>query len=169
MSNRLYISQSDVDELRTYYDANKENSTIYLFRYQVTDYISQEADLWQENTSVFGNSLNHIDTNAYFFQETVNLDFDIIDVTFSTGIVETVIPVVSNPIDVIPDATPPVYTESDENFDLLKLIVGLLLLILLLWFLNATGALSLIGKILTWVITAPFKFIKWLIDKFKGD
>jgi len=169
VSNRLYISQSDVDELRTYYDANKENSTIYLFRYQVTDYISQEADLWQENTSVFGNSLNHIDTNAYFFQETVNLDFDIIDVTFSTGIVETVIPVVSNPIDVIPDATPPVYTESDENFDLLKLIVGLLLLILLLWFLNATGALSLIGKILTWVITAPFKFIKWLIDKFKGD
>lgn len=169
VSNRLYISQSDVDELRTYYDVNKENSTVYLFRYQVTDYISQEADLWQENTSVFGNSLNHIDTNAYFFQETVNLDFDIIDVTFSTGEVETVIPVVSNPIDVIPDATPPVYTESDENFDLLKLIVGLLLLILLLWFLNATGALSLIGKILIWVITAPFKFIKWLIDKFKGD
>lgn len=170
VSNRLYISQSDVENVRTYYNANKENSTVYLFRYQVTDYISQEATLVKEGKDLLGaSSLEVVDTNAYFFQETLNLDFDVIDVTFSTGIVETVIPVVSNPIDVIPDATPPVHTESDESFDLLKLIVGLLLLILLLWFLNATGALPLIGKILTWAITAPFKFIKWLIDKFRGD
>ncbi len=169
VSNRLFVSQSDVEDLRTYYNANKENSTIYLFRYQVSEYVSQEATLFEEGSILGAEVWNEVDTNAYFFQETVNVDFDIIDVTFSTGIVETVIPVVSNPIDVIPDATPPVYTESDESFDLLKLIVGLLLLILLLWFLNATGALPLIGKILTWTITAPFKFIKWLIDKFKGD
>lgn len=169
VSNNLYISKSDVEDFKDFYNANKENSTVYLFRYQVSDYIAQEATLFQAKTSFGAEHWEKIDTNAYFFQETVNLDFDIIDVTFSTGIVETVIPVVSNPIDVIPDATPPVYTESDESFDLLKLIVGLLLLILLLWFLNATGALSLIGKILTWAITAPFKFIKWLIDKFRGD
>lgn len=170
VSNRLFVSQSDVEDLRTYYNANKENSTVYLFRYQVSDYVSQEATLVKKGEDWLGYpSLDIVDTNAYFFQETVNLDFDIIDVTFSTGIVETVIPVVSNPIDVIPDGTPPVYTESDESFDLLKLIVGLLLLILLLWFLNATGALPLIGNILVWIITAPFKFIKWLIDKFKGD
>lgn len=169
VSNRLFVSQSDVEDLRTYYNANKENLTVYLFRYQVSDYVSQEATLFEEGSFLGAEVWNEVDTNAYFFQETVNLDFDIIDVTFSTGIVETVIPVVSNPIDVVPDGTPPVYTESDESFDLLKLIIGLLLLILLLYFLSTTGALPLVGNVLVWVITAPFKFIKWLIDKFRGD
>ncbi|MBQ7339223.1 MAG: hypothetical protein IJW43_00010 [Clostridia bacterium] len=169
VSNRLFVSQSDVEDLKTYYNANKENSTVYLFRYQVSDYVSQEATLFEEGSSLGFEVWNEVDTNAYFFQETINLDFDIIDVTFSTGEVETVIPVVSNPIDVVPDGTPPVYTESDEGFDFFKLIVGLLLLILLLYFLSATGALPLIGNVLVWILTAPFKFIKWLIDKFRGD
>ncbi len=174
ISDKLYIAEYDVDDFKSYYDDNKENSTIYLFRYQVTDYISQEVTSFVREYDLFGiyDDFKKVDTNSYIFQETVNLDFTVIDVTFSTGEVETVIPVVSNPIDVIPAGTPPVYTksdESDESCDLLKLIVGLFLLILLLWFLNETGVLHLIGNLLVWIITAPFKFIKWLIDNFKGD
>jgi hypothetical protein len=90
-----------------------------LFRYQTSDYIAQEATLYQyyPDGSIFttGKGWQRCDTNAYFFQQTVNLDFDIIDVTFSNGRVNTVIPVVSNPIDVVPDATPPIYTQSDKD------------------------------------------------------
>ena len=45
--------------------------------------------------------------DGYFFKETVNLDFDIIDVTFTKNLKNTVIPVVSSPIDVVPSPTPP--------------------------------------------------------------
>lgn len=170
ISNKLYISEYDVDDFKSYYENNKENSTVYLFRYQVSDYISQEATLFEKSSFLGIEGYSEVDTNAYFFQETINLDFDVIDVTFSTGEFETVIPVVSNPIDVIPDATPPVYTESDKDgLDLLKIIIAFFLVIILIWFLNATGSLKLVGDGIIWAITAPFKFIKWLIDKFRGD
>lgn len=94
--------------------------------------IAQEATLLKENTGVFGNTFKDVDTNAYFFQQTVNLDFDIIDVTFSNGSVDTVIPVVSNPIDVIPDATPPVYTQSDKKPNWWLIIAALILLVVLI-------------------------------------
>ena len=45
--------------------------------------------------------------DGYFFKETVNLDFDIIDVTFTKDLKDTVIPVVSSPIDIVPSPTPP--------------------------------------------------------------
>lgn len=132
--NHLYIGKQDYAEFKQYYDNNKSDNTIYLLRYQVSDYVSQEASLC--TSSLLGWAESN-DTNAYFFQETVNLDFDIIDVTFTMGEKETVIPVVMSPIDVIPDATPPVHTTSDNDdlwgklMKLVYLILGLLLLIVL--------------------------------------
>ena len=110
ISQRLYVSAGDVQDLKDFC-ADPENAecTVYLFRYQTSDYISQEATCLEWN----GRSWVQGDSNAYFFQETVNLDFDIIDVTFSNGEVDTVIPVAMKPIDVVPAATPPVHTESD--------------------------------------------------------
>lgn len=171
ISDKLYISEFDVDDFKSYYNASKEDSTVYLFRYQVSDYVSQELTTFQKRTTLGVDYWDEKDTNSYIFQETVNLDFDIIDVTFSRGEVETVIPVVSNPIDVIPGGTPPVYTETDDDTpaNVFKIILGLFLVIFLIWFLSVTGALPLIGNVLVWIITAPFKFIKWLIDKFRGD
>lgn len=173
ISKRLYISQSDVDDFRNFYNKNSDDSTIYLFRYQISDFISEEAAIYTVNDSVFGNSLNWTkSSNAYFFQETVNLDFDIIDITFSTGESETVIPVVSNPIDVVGESTPPINTTSDKKMDLLEvleLILGLLVLGFVLYILSSTGLLKMIGDLLLWIIKAPFKFIAWLVNKFRGD
>ena len=47
----------------------------------------------------------------------VNLDFDIIDVTFTKDFKDTVIPVVSSPIDVVPSPTPPpdIYEEVPNS------------------------------------------------------
>ena len=175
IANRLMINSQDVDALKKeYLDAitvegiDDEEKVVVLFRFATSDYFSDDLSIMELGQGfMLGDKVTN--GQAYMAQESVFLNFDIIQLTFNKDGVYTVIPVVSNPIDVISDVTPPVYTESDESFDLLKLIVGLFLLILLLWFLNATGALPLIGTVLVWVITAPFKFIKWLIDIFKGD
>ena len=161
VSDRLYISESDYDEFNEFYEANKSDSTVYLFRYQVSDYMSQEATLFSRGSFLWLDTWEEVDTNAYFFQQTVNLDFDIIDVTFSSGETETVIPVVSNPIDIVPDATPPVYTQSDMGLSWWKLVVILLALILLAFL---VPMLSPVIKFLTWLICLPFK---WLGNFFK--
>lgn len=133
ISERLYISEGDVQDLKDFCNAPENaESTVYLFRYQTTDYISQEATCLEKS----GSRWRERDTNAYFFQETVNLDFDIIDVTFSNGETATVIPVAMNPIDVVPSPTPPVHTETDEHtpawWAYVILVVGEVLILWLL-------------------------------------
>lgn len=133
ISERLYMGESDVQDLKKFCNApeNKE-CTVYLFRYQTTDYITQEATCLERS----GSRWIECDTNAYFFQETVNLDFDIIDVTFSNGEKDTVIPVAMKPIDIVPSPTPPVHTESDATnpawWAYVILVVGELLILWLL-------------------------------------
>lgn len=133
ISQRLYVSVGDVQDLKDFCNASEnEGCTVYLFRYQITDYAAQEATLFEKG-GLYG--WQEVDTNAYFFQETVNLDFDIIDVTFSNGEVDTVIPVAMKPIDVIPDATPPVNTTEDGGvpwWAYVILVVGELIVLFVL-------------------------------------
>ncbi len=53
------------------------------------------------------------------------------------------------------------------NFYTLKQILMLLAFVFLLWILTATGILPILIKIIVFVVTAPFKVIKWIIGKFK--
>lgn len=110
---KLFIAEEDYEHFVDFFNENKETSTIYLLRYQVSDYIAQEATLYKFKSNILGNTISKVDTNAYFAQETVNLDFDVIDVTLSTGQQKTVIACVSNPVDNIPGFTPPVWTTPD--------------------------------------------------------
>ena len=63
------------------------------------------------------------------------------------------IPVVSDPVDVVQDATPPVYTESDVEWwekwlDVAKLIISVLILIL---------AVYVVYKVIGWIVKIFFK------------
>ena len=166
-ADNLYIAPEDVEAFKEFYDENKADSVVYLFRYQVSDYISAEASLFEPDDFI-GNSWSRTDTNAYFMQETVNLDFDIIDLTFTKDNVDTVIPVVSDPINNIPDGTPPVYTETDDDFDwktLLGIILGAILFIVFLP-LIATLVPYLV-KGIVWILLLPVKGIAAIIDSLK--
>ena len=166
-ADNLYIAPEDVEAFKEFYDENKADSAVYLFRYQVSDYISAEASLFEPDNFI-GNAWSRTDTNAYFMQETVNLDFDIIDLTFTKDNVDTVIPVVSDPINNIPDGTPPVYTETDDDFDwktLLGIILGAVLLIVFLP-LIATLVPYLV-KGIVWVLLLPVKGVAAIIDSLK--
>ena len=80
-------------------EAGKGNRII-LFRFANTDYYAAPAF-----RSGYSGSIN--DTDTYVAQQTVFLDFDIIDLTFNKDGVYTVIPVVASPTDVIKDFDPP--------------------------------------------------------------
>ena len=166
-ADNLYIAPEDAEAFKAFYDENEADSVVYLFRYQVSDYISAEASLFEPDNFI-GNAWSRTDTNAYFMQETVNLDFDIIDVTFAKDNVDTVIPVVSDPINNIPDGTPPVYTETDDDFDwktLLGIILGAILLIVFLPLIAALAPYLVKG--IVWVLLLPVKGIAAIIDFFK--
>lgn len=163
----LFIAERDYAEFKEFYDANKAENVVYLFRYQVTDFISSEATHFVPESGL-GEKIgawNTEDTNAYFMQETVNLDFDIIDVTCTKDNVETVLPVVSSPIDNIPDGTPPVHTTSDKSLSWWQILLAVLALILVVWLLLkfAPVIVLAVGK----VIALPFKAVGAASKKVK--
>lgn len=164
---RLYISTVDYEAFKTYFETNAATSTVYLFRYYVSDYIAQEASLYTGDCDPGVLGFHHVDTNAYFFQETVNLDFDIIDVTFSNGEKETVIPVVMSPIDNIPSATPPIYTTSDVRSSWWKILLGVLALVIVIILLIKFAPWIIIG--LGKIIAMPFKAIGKLFKRKKPE
>lgn len=110
----------------------------------------------------YGRYFTETDTNAYLCQMWVQLDFDIIDLTFTKNGVETVIPVIMSPMDIAADGTSPLITTKD-GISWWKIILGIIaffvIVILLLKF--APAVVYVIGK----VIAFPFKCIGAL---FKG-
>jgi hypothetical protein len=154
ISERLYIAESDVMDLKNFYNANKSLCTVYLFRYMQSEYRAYEVTEYRHVTdwALIGGTFNTyevVDTNAYFAQTAVQLDFDIIDVTFSNGSVDTVIPVVASPIDIVPNITPPVYTQSDESA-------------WIKWMKTAVRMIVVVGIVIifAWIVKIVFKFVK---------
>lgn len=118
--DKYYISASDKDE---FFDvcttAAAEDSTVYVFHFAVTDYSARRLKVSCPSSSGAYDDLVYEDgawTQIGFLrnkaavasQQTVFLNFQIIDLTFNKNNVYTVIPVVSTPIDIISDVTPPV-------------------------------------------------------------
>ena len=169
IADRLYIDESDAFSIQAAVtEAKERNETVYLFRYRLSDYISQEATLFKKGSFLGAETWTAVDTDAYFFQETVNLRFEIIDVTFQKRGTLTLIPVVMSPIDVIPSATPPVYTETDTDIDqwwkLLLGLAGLILLIIIL-----APVLPYIIQGVWFVITLPVKAVVRLVKAFSKE
>ena len=165
--DKFFVDASDYDELRQYViESNAKNETVYLFRYYQSIYDSQEArefkfvEDWAMARGKFGN-YEEIDTNAYIAQMWVQLDFDIIDLTFTKDDVATIIPVIMSPMDIAADADHPVYVTDDNGLKWWQILVGILLIILLFLLLLkfAPGVLVVIGKVLWFVITLPFKLL----------
>lgn len=137
----LYIDKSYYNDFKKFYDeATKGNKTVYLFRYYQSEYLCDEAEENKWNgTNLQPDLYRGLDTNAYVAQEVVSLDFDIIDVTLTKDNVSTVIGVVSSPIDIVPDITPPVNTTPDA-VPLWRKIVAVIALVCMgivaIWFLK---------------------------------
>lgn len=163
ISKELLINENDVNYFKSYVtQAKANNQTTYLFRFATTDYFSGMLSI-EKDGKTYGNN------TTYMAQETVFLDFDIIELTFHKNGKYTVIPVVSNPIDIIGDITAPVEYEGWEWLEQLKRILKIILVVVLVVILALvlSPILPYIISFVVWIITLPFKLIKSIIKLFK--
>ena len=166
----FFIAESDYNDFRDYVKAAKnKKETVYLFRYYQSEYFAVELVEGKYKTGlhmetigdmtrpVYGTYFTDTDTNAYLCQMWVQLDFDIIDLTFTKDGVETVIPVIMSPMDIVADATPPLVTTKDGGFKWWQILLGIIGLIFIIWLLIKFLPIIVygIGKILA----LPFKGI----------
>ena len=102
ISNELFIATQDEADFKTYcQEQMAQDKTVYLFRYKVDDYTDKQA--WVRKTSGLGWVFDEEASARYV---TVDLGFDIISLGFQTDKGLTIVPVVSDPINVIPDLEP---------------------------------------------------------------
>ena len=165
----LYISTADFTDLYVTYSLLKATHDIYLFRYQVSDYFSVEMyeySMWKNWMGTW--SSTEIDTNAYMFSETVNLDFDIIDIEITNDLGSTIIPVVMSPKDMVGGATPPVYTTSDVFPWWVWLIIAGVVLLVISFIRPLWDALWLVLKIAWYVVAWPVLLTILIVQKGRG-
>ncbi len=141
ISNELYIAPQDEADFITYCEEQMEQDrTVYMFRYKVDDYVDKQA--WIRYT---GSGIGPVfDEEASARYVTVDLGFDIISLGFQTDKGLTIVPVVSDPINVIPDLEP-----GDEILDNTNGVPWLTIALLL--------ACSVAGVIITTIIERSAK------------
>lgn len=109
--NRLYISERDYKDFTAFYDkAQKEDSTVYLLRFAVSEYWRAAVTESQEN----GWGIAVVKSNGYFAQSNCYLDFDIIDLEYKKDDKRIVLPVKMSPIDIFTELTPPPFEEPSD-------------------------------------------------------
>ena len=167
--DEFFVAEGDFDELYSYVKkAAAKDETVYLFRYYQSEYFAVELSEGMYETGfytqivgdmsmpAYGRHYEHEDTNAYLCQMWVQLDFDIIDLTFTKDNVDTIIPVVMSPMDIAADGTPPLVTTKD-GLSWWQILLAVLALILIIWLLFKFAPIIVyaVGK----VIALPFKAI----------
>lgn len=159
----LYINEDDVDDFKDYVNnARNLDETTYLFRFSSSNYYSQEIYDKKYSDILFEG------VDGYLASETIYLDFDIISLTFERNGMNTIIPAISNPIDVIAGIIPPDTSNIFESLgSLLKIIMGIVTIILLI--VGLYFIFNLLGISFKDIINFLFvKPLKWIGSKFKG-
>ena len=145
-----------------------------LLRFAVTDYYCSSAYFDDIDESFEG-------IDGYVAKQTVFLNFDVVSLSFKTkddGNNLVVIPVVADPINVIPSLIPP---PVNEELDYLKFIVGLLLVVIIIFLFGDfvmpilevifNGVMNILGfalRLLLWLLGLPFKLIGRLFGSNRG-
>lgn len=122
-----YVDESDYGELYAYTEqAEAAGETVFLFRYLQTEYFSAELQEGYKKTGfytsslatgqtmiLYGSHFSEVDTNAFLAQMWVQLDFDVIDITFEGEAARIVLGAAADPQDILADVTSPAETVSD--------------------------------------------------------
>lgn len=153
VASSLLININDVNNIRTAYAAEAtKGNRIMLFRFAMTDYYTAPA-----YTSA-GSTLANCDT--YAAQQSVFLDFDIIELTFNDDGVYYVIPIVSNPVDIVNDITPP-----DVQFEWWKIALAIIMLVLII--IAIYPIIPYLLNLIWWLIKQPAKMFRKIIIRLK--
>lgn len=126
VASRLLIDEDDVSFFKNYCEQQwEEGNTVYLFRFALTEY---EADPLYVNIK---GDLTTTDWYSYMARENMFLDFDIIQFTFMSEDGQyRVIPVVSSPIDILPNVEAPAFDNGAPWW--MYVLVGLAVLVVVI-------------------------------------
>lgn len=131
MANEYLIYKGDADSIKDFVRENEaQNRTTHLFRFAATDYYSVPVQsAWKDANKNYA--------YGYVSRESVFLDFDVIELTFSKDGVFKVMPVNADPIDVAGDITPPPTLPDPDTLQwwewlliAIAVIIGLILLVI---------------------------------------
>ncbi len=173
-ANKLVVNIKDVPKIRQAYikahlmidNGNfKQEEELILFRFAVTDYYAQTLD-WYKSVN---NSAELKSMCAYNARESIFLDFDIIQLTFTNSEEQTIIAVVNSPIDIVDDTTPPTQVNPLSWLeDLIRRIMKILLWIGIVFaVVIALILLPYIISLIKLIYTAIKNLIKMFINIFK--
>ena len=142
ISQKLLVNKEDVSALKSYFNQeDKKGNKVVLFRFADTDYYCAECHRYGTST-----------VDSYVAQQTVFLDFDIIELTFNKEGEYHVIPAVSSPTDIINKLTAP--PTQMKWWEIVLAILLLVLLLIILW-----PVLPFILKALWWLVTLPLRIV----------
>ena len=151
-SEKYLVDTEDVEDIQKYAKNSYANSeTPVLLRFAITDYDAEVARF-----DYAGEKFDMSDYNGYVAQETMFLDFNVIELEFKNeeGVIRSV-GAVAEPIDIINGLTPPDSLVEDEEW--YQKLVALIIL----------GILLFVGYILL-DIYVPWlaKIIRWVVGAF---
>lgn len=156
------------------YEEEAKGRTVWVVHFAVRDYLALDVTVGNYSGSTSGPTF---DCGAYIAQETVFLDFDVIEVEYRKDDVKTVIAVINDPQHFIADfvSSPDVGGDAwkwwkdrfDDFFDRLTLILTILIVIVVVTVIlyYAGGPIKSILSFLVDLLIAPFK---WLLSLFDG-
>lgn len=164
ISSKLLINKGDVPKIKDYYKKEVEEGKVpVLFRFATSDYYSAPVDIIELGKGTLGKD-KHTSGQVYRATESVFLDFDVIQLSFTKNGVNKIIPVVSSPIDVVSDITPPINMPSGiERWQIILAVLLLILLVVILW-----PILPLILRLIFSIIELPFKILSKLFNHKKN-
>ena len=170
VSQRLLVNIKDVEDLKASYEdavtvnplnPDDEECYLVLFRFATSDYYAAPVDIYESD---FWGTVHK--GQAYVARQSVFFDFDVIDLTFNKDGVYTVIPVVSDPIDIVNDLTSPT-DMGDDGLGILGIILLILGVIVVLVVLMPI--LPYIAKGVVWLVCLPFRAIAKLCKGIAGS
>lgn len=153
----LYVDAHYKNDLLSAYNAAERNDeSLVLFHFGSSDYFAIEVEC---NSYLSDGSEVHVYGEPGFVaNETVYMDFDVIDITFEKDGVYTVLPCVANPIHVIADLETP---EADGLSDAMKKWIVIIIAIILI--VVAVILCPTLLPILVKIVILPYRLLWWLI------
>lgn len=128
-AKKYLVNVSDVQKIKAaYIDAKGNDSTLILFRFDISDYFAKEQTLYEYNEKK--SEWKEMDAAAMVCEQSYYSGYDIISLTFDKDGVETVVPVVHDPKDFIADITTPSAVAPPVDWSAL---IGLVLFIVLIF------------------------------------
>ena len=121
ISDRLLISETEINKFKDYCEREilKNGNTVVHFRFACTQYDAAEAEIWNDN----GRG-GMVDCDAFMAQQNVFLNFDIISLTFNDDGEYRVLPVISDPIDIVSGLTGPQFPDEEPLEEIIGDVAG---------------------------------------------